>query len=38
MADDVLALWDQFAEDVANAGLMGSLRVPKHFTALTSST
>lgn len=29
IANDVLTLWDQFAEEVANAGLMGSLRVPK---------
>ena len=29
IANDVLALWDRFADDVANAGLMDSLQMPK---------
>jgi hypothetical protein len=29
IANDVLALWDQLAEDIVKADLMGSLRVPK---------
>jgi hypothetical protein len=29
IANDVLALWDRFADEVANANLMGSLQMPK---------
>jgi hypothetical protein len=29
IANDVLALWDQFAEEVKKANLMGSLQMPK---------
>jgi hypothetical protein len=29
IANDVLAVWDEFADAVASADLMGSLRVPK---------
>lgn len=29
IADDVLVLWDQFADDVAQANLMSSLQMPK---------